>query len=243
MALANDFKTIISVDNKRFVKGLGEAEKSYKAFTDKIGKTHYTVASIPGPFTIAGEVRGVEDMLYDSVMNPDFVVDLLKRSAELGKEVAEFFCQLDVDALMVCDPTTSGDLLSVEDFERFSQVHLTEVGKVIKKAGKEFIIHMCGSTEDRLQQIADTGCEAFSCDKVVDIPEAIKAVGNRIAIVGNLDPTGTFYSGTPDQVMAEASELIQRAGRRGYLLGVGCDIPVGAKLENIQALYRASISN
>lgn len=38
MALANDFKTIISVDNKRFVKGLGEAEKSYKAFTDKIGK-------------------------------------------------------------------------------------------------------------------------------------------------------------------------------------------------------------
>ncbi len=212
------------------------AKKTAHILSEKLGKTHYLVASMPGPFTLAGELRGVESMLLDSLMDPSFVDDLLKKSTELDQEAIEYVCEWDIDAVLICDPTTSGDLMSPEDFIRFSKAHLKEAGDMIRKTGKEFVIHMCGDTSDRLNDIADTGCIAFSCDKQVDVGKAVESMKNRMAIIGNIDPAGIIFAGTPDGVRQETRRLMKTGGTTGFLMGAGCDIPVGSKFECVKAI-------
>lgn len=215
------------------------AKETAGIIADKIGKDHYLMASIPGPFTLAGELRGVDNMLFDTLVDPDFVIDLLKKATELDKEILEQVCSWDIDGVLTCDPTTSGDLMSPEDFDRFSKVHLKDVGDVIRRSGKDFIIHMCGNTSDRLEMIADTGCTAFSCDKQVDIHDAVNRMNSRMAIIGNVDPAGTIFSGDVETVRDETFRILENGGKRGFLIGAGCDIPVGSKFENVKGMSDA----
>ena len=222
-------------DLNRFYR-YSSAKKTAEILSEKLGKNHYLVASMPGPFTLAGELRGVDSMLLDSLLNPSFVDDLLKKATELDREVIEYVCDWNIDAVLICDPTTSGDLMSPEDFVRFSKVRLKEAGDTVRKSGKDFIVHMCGDTSDRLNDIADTGCIAFSCDKQVDMGKAVESMKGRMAMIGNIDPSGTIFAGSPDDVRRATKKLMEAGGDTGFLMGAGCDIPVGSKFECVKAI-------
>lgn len=212
------------------------ARESAGILSDRLGKEHYLTASVPGLFTLAGVLRGMEDLLFDTLASPDWVDALLGKATELSREVLEHVCSWDVDAVQVCDPTTSGDMMGPDDFDRFSKDHLNELGKGVGKSGKDFVVHMCGNTDDRLDRIAETGCVAFSCGTKVDIRRAVESMRVRMSIIGNIDPTGVLFSGDPDRVRSEALRILEAGGKRGFLLGAGCDIPVGAPLENVRAM-------
>jgi uroporphyrinogen-III decarboxylase len=54
-----------------------------------------------------------------------------------------------------------------------------------------------------------------------------------------VDPV-LFVGGTPDQLEEEARKCLDVAkGEARYVAGPGCQIPLGAKIENIQAFTRA----
>lgn len=215
------------------------AKETAGHMSERLGKDHFLIASILSPFTLAGEIRGVDNLMVDSFMDEDFVMALIKKSVEITKAFTEEIVSWDIDAVIICDPTASGDLISAEDYVRFSKGPMSELGAVIRKAGKMHINHICGDTSDRLDIVADTGCVAFSVDKQVDVGEAVSRMKNRMAIIGNVDPAGTLFSGTPDDVRRETRRCLEKGGKRGYLLGSGCDIPVGAKYENILAMSDA----
>ncbi|MBO4797920.1 MAG: uroporphyrinogen decarboxylase family protein [Candidatus Methanomethylophilaceae archaeon] len=218
------------------------ARDTAKEISDKIGKDHYLMASLPGPFTLAGEIRGVEALLMDTLMDPDFAKTLLNKAAEFDKEVIDYVSTWDIDGVLLCDPTTSGDLMSREDFVALSQGPLKETGSYLKKTGKDFIVHMCGDTNDRITDIADTGCKAFTCDKQVDIKAAVETLNGRMAMIGNIDPAGAIFMGTPDEVRNATRAALEAGGKKGFLVGSGCDIPVGASLENIKAITEVSMN-
>ena len=218
------------------------ARDTAKLIADRIGKDHYLLASLPGPFTLAGELRSVETMLMDTLFDPDFAQALLKKATEFDKEIIECVTSWDIDGILLCDPTTSGDLMSREDFVRLSQGPLTDAGAYVKKMGKDFIVHMCGDTNDRIMDIADTGCKAFTCDKQVDIRSAVETLNGRMAMIGNIDPAGAIFMGTADDVRAATRSVLEAGGKRGFLVGSGCDIPVGSSLENIKAISEVSMS-
>ncbi len=211
-----------------------------KYIYDAVGKDHYLLGIIPGPFTIAGELRGVEDMLMDIMLEPEFAEALVNKSIDLTGEVARYVLTWDLDGLTLGDPTTSGDLLGLPDFIRFSQPGLIKVGKQIKDAGKDFIIHMCGDTNDRISEMADAGAQLLSVDVPVDIKAAIEKLNGRVAIDGNIDPAGTMYSGDVAAVRKSAQERLELGGNKGYLLGLGCEIPIGTPIENVIEVGKVS---
>ncbi len=212
------------------------ARDTAKIMAEKLGKEHYLLASLPGPFTLAGELRGVDTMLMDTLFDPDFVKALLDKAVEFDKEILEYVGSWDIDGILLCDPTTSGDLMSRDDFVRLSQAPLTEAGSYLKKTGKDFVVHMCGDTNDRILDIADTGCKAFTCDKQVDIKAAVEKLNGRMAMIGNVDPAGVLFSGTVDTVKEATRNVLEAGGKKGFLVASGCDIPVGSKLENVCAM-------
>lgn len=212
------------------------ARETTKIMADTIGKDHFLMSSILSPFTMAGELRGVEQLMMDCLIEEDFVQDLVKRSLEINSAFVEDMVKWDMDAIIICDPTASGDLISADDYAKFSGRSMKGLGDVVRKGGKIHINHICGDTSDRLGIVADTGCVAFSLDFQVDVGKAVKEMRDRMAIIGNLDPARILYCGTPDDVRRSTLELLKAGGKKGYLLGSGCDIPVGTAYENVLAM-------
>jgi len=196
-------------------------------------KEKFLYMTMVSPFTLAGELRGVEAMMLDTLMEPDFVLRLLRFSSSVVKEYVEHLVTAGVDGVILCDPTASGSLISKEDFSKYSQPFMKECGAVVTDADQHLLIHICGDTSDRLDTVVDVGADIFSLDYQVDLKVAHDAVGDRQTLLGNVKPAHTLFSGTPDAVMQESLECIAKTGGKGFILGAGCDIAPGTPIENV----------
>ncbi len=205
----------------------------------KVGKERFVQFSTIAPFTLVADIRGVETIMLDTLTDPDFVVKMLKFGNEVMKTYVEYMMRLGVDGIGLCDPTASGSLISPNDFLTYSKPYIKECAKVIKKHDGVFILHICGDTSDRLHEILDTKPDAFSIDYQVDLSIAKKAFGNKSALLGNVKPAHTIYSGTADACLKECLDCIKKGGETRYILGAGCDIAPGSPEENVMQMSRA----
>lgn len=195
-----------------------------------------------GPFTTAANIRGTEKFLRDLHKNPAFVHRLLRLATESIVRFAEKAIQVGVRPGLA-DPTASGTLISQHQFREFALPYLKEtVERITAFAGAAPSLHICGNTTRIWEDMVDTGVGLLSLDDMVDIGEARDRVGNRVALLGNIRPTAVMYQGTPDDVRDNARECLAKAwdSPRGYILGLGCGLPINTPPENIHALVRAA---
>lgn len=90
--------------------------------------------------------------------------------------------------------------------------------------------------------MADTGARSLSLDNAVDLEFAKQSVGHRVRISGNILPTETMVLGTPDTVEENVKENLRKAhdSPRGYLLRMGCGLPINTRPENLHALVASA---
>jgi len=76
----------------------------------------------------------------------------------------------------------------------------------------------------------------------VDLGAAKVRVGHQVALLGNIKPTEVMYLGTPDDVRKNALECLSKGwdSPKGYILGLGCGLPIDTPPENIHALVQAA---
>jgi uroporphyrinogen decarboxylase len=90
--------------------------------------------------------------------------------------------------------------------------------------------------------MVETGAGSLSLDNVIDLEAAKRTVGNRVMISGNVRPSETMLFGTPATVEANVKECLRKAhdSPKGYILALGCALPIRTPPENIHALVRAA---
>jgi uroporphyrinogen decarboxylase len=101
---------------------------------------------------------------------------------------------------------------------------------------------MCGNTSRIWKEMADTGAGVLSLDNAIDLARAKVEVGHRVPLLGNVHPTEVMYLGTPDDVRANVRACLAKAWDtpKGYILGLGCGLPIDTPPENILALVDAA---
>ncbi|QXE92995.1 uroporphyrinogen decarboxylase family protein [Geomonas subterranea] len=195
-----------------------------------------------GPFTTAAGIRGTEKFLRDLRRNPAFAHRLLRLSTESIIRFAKAALERGA-RIGLADPTASGTMISPALFTEFALPYLKEVCAAIKaESGAAPSLHICGNTTRIWPEMADTGASVLSLDDVVDLADAKAAVGDRVALLGNVRPTATMYLGTPDDVLANAKECLAKGwdNPKGYILGLGCGLPIDTPPANIDALVAAA---
>lgn len=195
-----------------------------------------------GPFTTAAGIRGTEQFLRDLHKNPPFAHRLLRLATDSIIRFAT--AAVGVGARIgLADPTASGTMISARQFREFALPYLKEIAAAITGvAGFAPSLHICGNTSKIWPEMADTGVSVLSLDDAVDIAEAKLQVGDRVALLGNIRPTATMFMGTPDDVRANARECLAKGwdNPKGYILGLGCGLPIDTPPDNIHALVEAA---
>ncbi|MDD5348970.1 MAG: uroporphyrinogen decarboxylase family protein [Chthoniobacteraceae bacterium] len=194
------------------------------------------------PFTLGGLAYGVENLMRGLYKDKAAVHAVLDFAADLCFAFLEPFIDAGVSVISLADPTSSGDLISREQFIEFSLPCLKKLATKIKERGVWVVVHICGNTTNRLDQIPLAGADLMSVDYKVDLAKAREILGGKIAFSGNLNPVAIMQKETPEGVAEAARQAIAKASgtQGGYLLMPGCDIPPSVPLENVKALVETA---
>ena len=85
-----------------------------------------------------------------------------------------------------------------------------------------------------------SGASAIHVGNRADMIEVLKACPSDLPVLGNIDPVGILQQGSPEQVYAAVSSLLEKtAAFDNYILSSGCDVPPHTPIANIKAFYQA----
>jgi uroporphyrinogen decarboxylase len=209
---------------------------------EKLGDQVGVGTSVGGPFTVAASLRGTSQFLRDLRKNPAMAHHLLKLATEGTLRYIDMVCDLEIYPGFA-DPIASGTVIGADQFQEFAQPYLKIcLDRIIERSGNGTMLHICGDSSRIWEGMADTGAATLSLDNMNDLAEAKVAVGNRVCLMGNVAPVTTIGKGRPEDVIAEARTCLRKAydSPKGFILSPGCQIPIGAPVENIQALMDAA---
>ncbi|MDA1188719.1 MAG: MtaA/CmuA family methyltransferase [Chloroflexi bacterium] len=205
---------------------------SIKILRQELGNDVAIVGKTMGPWTLAYHVFGVEKFLLMSIDDPDKTMECMDKLKELSVLFGNAQLDAGADALTFPDHAT-GDLVSGAYYKRFLLELHQEMAERIKAP---LILHICGSTLDRLDYIAQSNMAAFHFDSKNDPAKAMEIAKGRIALVGNLNNPSTLYARGPKEVREEVFRCMD-AGVD--MIAPECAIPLATKLENLLEIPRA----
>lgn len=198
--------------------------------------------SIGGPLTIASYLRGTEDLLKDMFKDPENLHKLLRLVTESCKNCIDALSVYDISIAMA-DPVSSGTVISSKNFIEFVKPYLCEIIETaIEKTGKKPSFHLCGNSYRLWNEIASFDISVFSIDNIMDLDLAKKEIGDKICLMGNVDPVEVMMMGNKDSIFNSVNNCIEKAGDnpKGFILGPGCGLPLNTPLENIDYFMQAA---
>jgi len=133
------------------------------------------------PFTLGGLAYGVENLMRNIHKDKASVHAVMEFATELCFDYLEPFIDAGVAMISLADPTASGDLISRDQFIEFSFPYLKRVAEKIRARGVWVTVHICGNTTNRLDRIPETGAQIMSMDYKVNLAEARRILGGKIA--------------------------------------------------------------
>jgi len=214
--------------------------KTTKIVADRVGNDYLIGISQWGPFTLAGQLMGIDNLLSKALRDKSGVKHVLEFTTQLLKKYWGLF--VDAGAELVCqsEPVSSGDMISKKIFAELAFPYIKSANDDINGRVKAKMLHICGKTTEILDLIPQTGADLFSLDYKVDLALAREKLGGKIAFGGQLDPIKVLLEGSPKDVETASKKCINDAGLNGYVLMPGCDVPPKTKMENVQAMIKVA---
>ena len=149
--------------------------------------------------------------------------------------------QAGAQALQVFD--TWGGVLSPSMYREFSLPYLTRIARELQRGedtARTPLILFGKGNAPYLEELAASGAEGVGVDWLVELSEAARRTGGRVALQGNLDPA-TLY-GAPDAVRARVREALDSyaagngGSREGHVFNLGHGLSPDMSPEHVAAL-------
>lgn len=200
---------------------------------ERVGEEIGLYGLVCGPFTMSLHLLG-NNIFLEMFDNPGGVQELVSYCAQVGKRAAQAYIEAGCDVIAVVDPMVSQ--ISPEHFEQFVAPAADELFAEIRGLGALSSFFCCGDATRNIESMARTGCDNISVDENVDLAylrDVAQAAGKSFG--GNLQLTVVLLLGTEEDARRHAIERIDIAGRRGYVMAPGCDLPFNTPPQNVAA--------
>ncbi len=208
---------------------------------DKYDDTVVIGPVVGGPVTTAAMLRGVEPLLMDMVLDPEWVHRLLRFLTEADIPLYKAIAEAGAHAIVQLEPISSNTILSPEQYAEFAMPYQRELFGVLNDLGVVGVNHICADTSLIWEQMVDVGAPAIQIDYPIDMVDCKKRVGTKTTIMGNVDPIDYLLFGSPKEVYDKSVEVIkQTADGSGFVLTPGCDLNPNTPAENILAHVQAA---
>ena len=203
-----------------------------------VKQTHagFVMGGMIGPFSLAGRLFGVSDILEATLTHPEPVQKLIGKCEQFLTAYALAFRDGGAAGVVMAEPVAG--LLSPSGLAKFSAPYIKRIVETTQDEKFTIIYHNCGARLVHLPRILEIGAEIYHFGEPMDLPGALARGEDKVILCGNLDPTSVFYSGSEQEVVEKTRDLLTNCSQyRGFIPSSGCDLPPGVPLRNLEAFY------
>ena len=197
-------------------------------------------AGIIGPFTLAGRLIGITETMMAVIDEPEMVHLVMRKATDFIIEYAKAYKeQTGAAGFVMAEPLTG--LMSAAMAEEFSHPYVKEIIDAVQDEHFIVIYHNCGNNVVRMaESISRLGAEGYHFGNAINMKDILPLMPADALIMGNIDPSGCFCVGTPENMREEVNKLISECrAYPNFVISSGCDIAPVAKWECIDAFFSA----
>ena len=214
-----------------YVKGVAE---TVKLITDRP-----VFAGAIGPFSLAGRLLDMTEIMIKSMTEPESVIKVLEKVTEFLIKYIKAFKEAGAHGVVIAEPAAG--LLSPQLNAEFSVPYNKQIVDALQDESFIVIYHNCGNVDPLIEDILTIGAKAIHLGNSTKLEDILPKIPGDIVLMGNIDPSGQFRHGTIESITAETNELLSKCAKYdNFVLSSGCDIPPQSSLENISAFFEAA---
>ena len=192
-----------------------------------------------GPWNLAMHLRGAENLMMDTVDDPDFVHELMGFTSQVVLTLGEALIKAGFSP-SIGEAYASCSLISPKIYKDFIKPYHKKLCTEFKAKGGFLALHICGLVDPIMEDIIETGISFFSLDAPSSLEKFEEIVRKKIVVMGNV-PTTHFSTGTREDMEAAVRHCIDTAAEgSGFILSSGCEIPIDSAEDRVEHYFEYS---
>jgi uroporphyrinogen decarboxylase len=192
-----------------------------------------------GPLCTAAFVRSTTDFMIDIVEKPEWAHKLIDLCTRLIIDWLKAQVKLmgnTVEGIFILDDIVG--FINEEHYREFAHPYLKRICDAFPQHWVK-IYHNDAEISACLDHLPDCGFNVLNWGKQTDFAEVKKRVGDRMCLMGNVNPLEVGVRGTPEEVRRATLDVLEKSGGEGIILSVGGGTSPGMPRQNILAMLGA----
>lgn len=209
---------------------------------EAIGKDAFVMGRADqGPFSLLSLLRGTQEFMIDLFEeDEDVILHALEWTTKVHAEFAKAQLEAGATIASMGDAYASPNLISPDMYRKFALPFEKKVVSEVQTGDNLYSIHICGNTSKIIGDMRSTGASILEVDSMLDMGEARKIVPEGTTMMGNIDPNGILYLGTPQDIDNAVKNLVDTTEGKGLIISSGCAIGANVSPENMRAFIAAA---
>jgi len=208
----------------------------------KSNTDNFTIIWVGDLWERAVFMRGMEDLLLDIYVNPEFVHALMRKLTDYILETMKIMFEgFEFDAIAVSDDygMQNSLVMSPDCWRTFVKPYLSEIYSYAKTNGRKVFHHTCGYVYPIIADLIDIGLDILHPiqPETMDIFSLKREFGKHLTFNGGINTQKLLPYGTESEIRAEIRRLKEEMGAGGgYILEPGITVLADVPQKNIVAM-------
>lgn len=193
------------------------------------------------PFTLAtymiegGSSKNFLNTKKMMFQNPALFGDLMGKITSTVVSYLSAQIRAGAQAVQIFD--TWAGALSPGDYKAYALPYVKKAVSELKGEGVP-IIYFVNDCSGILKEVKTSGADVIGVDWRIDMAQAIKKIGKKLAVQGNLDPCALFLP--PEKLRERVRDVVEKGkAAKGHIFNLGHGVLPETPVENVMAMVEA----
>ena len=219
--------------------GAGRTGKVLRA----LGKTMTLVndrpvfANCTGPFSLAGRLMDVNEVLLLTYEEPELVHSVLEKCTQFLIKYIKAMKDLGANGVIMAEPLAG--LMSANGMQEFSSDYVRRIIDELQDRDFVFCYHNCSNAiEKKADAVISTGARMYHFGEGADMWKLLHLMPRDVIVMGNISPSAVFLCDSTDKMAVDTQYLLRKCMIfENFMISSGCDIPANTPLQNIDKFF------